>query len=246
MRKAFTMIELVFVIVIVGILSLVISSSFERNTLREAADQVVSHIRYTQHLAMVDDKFVPNPEMSKESTQARREIDVANWFMRRWTIRFQENLVYTTLAPNKTYNKIWAYTIFTDLPNFTGHNPDILGMAKNPQNNAQYLSGGYDNTLHVESPSAMKKLQLGMSYGVQDVTFSGGCRSNVLYLHFDYLGRPMNSFPTTHPYELAAAGWHKLLQAQCRITLCDGDCANANSKKIVIGIEPESGYTHIL
>lgn len=231
MKNAFTMIELVFVIVIVGILSLVISSSFERNTLREAADQVVSHIRYTQHLAMVDDKFVPTE---------------SNWFMRRWTIRFQENLVYTTLAPNKTYNKIWAYTIFTDLPNFTGHNPDLMGMAKDPQNNAQYLSGGYDNTLHVESSSAMKKLQLGISYGVEDITFSGGCRSNVLYLHFDYLGRPMNSFPTTHPYELAAAGWHKLLKVQCRITLCDGDCTDANSNKVVIGVEPESGYAHIL
>lgn len=60
MKKAFTMLELVFVIVIVGILSYFVSSSFQRNPLREAADQVVSHIRYTQHLAMMDDKFDPN------------------------------------------------------------------------------------------------------------------------------------------------------------------------------------------
>ena len=59
MKKAFTMIELVFVIVVVGVLSYFIASSFQRNTLREAADQIVSHIRYTQHLAMIDDKFDP-------------------------------------------------------------------------------------------------------------------------------------------------------------------------------------------
>ncbi len=77
MKKAFTMLELVFVIVIVGILSFIAASSFQRNTLREAADQVVSHIRYTQHLAMTDDKFDPNE---------------AQWFMRRWTLRFQQNV----------------------------------------------------------------------------------------------------------------------------------------------------------
>lgn len=226
MKKAFTMLELVFVIVIVGILSYFVASSFQRNPLREAADQLVSHIRYTQHLAMIDDKFDPNE---------------SQWFMRRWTLRFQQNLVYTTLAPNNTYNNIWAYSIYTDLPNFTGHNPDLLGLAKNPINVNQYLSGGYDNTLHVEDTKAMKALRLSETYGIQNITFGGGCRSNVLYIHFDYLGRPMNSFPTTNPYELPAAGWHKLLTSQCQITLTD-----ANSNHITIGIEPETGYTHIL
>lgn len=231
MKRAFTMLELIFVIVIVGILSFVAASSFQRNTLREAADQLVSHIRYAQHLAMMDDKF--------NSTEAQ-------WFMRRWTIRFQQNLVYTTLAPNGAYNNVWAYTIFTDLPNFVGHNPDLLGMAKNPENPSQYLSGGYDNTLHVEDAKTMKNLRLGEKFGVKDIVFGGGCRSNVLYIHFDYLGRPMNSFPTTQPYELPAAGWHKLLTTQCTITLCDDICTNAAANKSIIGIEPETGYTHIL
>ena len=57
MKKAFTMVELVFVIILVGILSFFISERLQRNTLQEAADQVISHIRYTQHLAMMDEKF---------------------------------------------------------------------------------------------------------------------------------------------------------------------------------------------
>lgn len=231
MKKAFTMLELIFVIVIVGILSFIAASSFQRDTLREAADQLVSHIRYTQHLAMMDDKFDPNEPQ---------------WFMRRWTLRFQQNLVYTTLAPNNTYNGVWAYTIFSDLPNFVGHNPDLAGMAKNPENPSQYLSGGYDNTLHVANSAAMKSLRLGEKYSIQDIVFGGGCRSNVLYVHFDYLGRPMNSFPTTNPYELPAAGWHKLLTSQCQITLCDKVCTDVSAQKVIIAIEPETGYTHIL
>jgi len=233
MKKAFTMIELVFVIVIVGIISAMIAPSFQRNTLREAADQLISHIRYTQHLAMIDDKF---------------DSSETEWFKRRWMLRFQENLVYTTLPPNNTYSKVWAYTISSDLPNFAGHHPDLLGMAKNPLNESQYLSGGYDNVLHVEDSASMNTLRMGDEYGVEDIDFTGGCRTDTKFIHFDYIGRPMNSFPLNSPYELASAGFHKLLNSPCIIKICTvADCTTATGDEIVqIAIEPETGYTHIL
>ncbi len=77
MKKAFTMLELVLVIVIVGILSFFLASGWERNTLREAADQIVKHIRYTQHLAMQEDKFDPAD---------------GTWYRERWQIRFRQLL----------------------------------------------------------------------------------------------------------------------------------------------------------
>jgi prepilin-type N-terminal cleavage/methylation domain-containing protein len=70
-KHAFTMMELVFVIVVVGILSALIAPNFQRNTTREAADQIISHIRYTQHLAMMDDKYDPTNH---------------NWYKNRWSI----------------------------------------------------------------------------------------------------------------------------------------------------------------
>ena len=76
MKKAFTMIELIFVIVVIGILAAVVMPRSGSNKLQEAATQVVSHIRYTQHLAMIDDKFDSN-----DST----------WFRERWQIRFRRN-----------------------------------------------------------------------------------------------------------------------------------------------------------
>lgn len=73
-RSAFTMLELVFVIVVIAILSVLAMPNFNRNMLEEAAVQVADHIRYTQHLAMNDDKFDPND---------------ATWYREKWQIRFR-------------------------------------------------------------------------------------------------------------------------------------------------------------
>ena len=68
------MIELVIVIVIAGILAAVMIPRLERDTLREAANQVVRHIQYTQHLAMVNDVYdATNP----------------NWELAYWHISFR-------------------------------------------------------------------------------------------------------------------------------------------------------------
>lgn len=90
MKKAFTMIELIFVIVIIGILAAVIIPKSGSNKLYEAATQVVSHIRYTQHLAMVDDKF---------------DVNDATWFRENWQIEFKSGTnVYYQIYSDKDKN----------------------------------------------------------------------------------------------------------------------------------------------
>ena len=56
-RHAFTMLELVFVVAIIGILSVEVIGRFDRDTLFEMSEQVLNHIRYTQHMAMHDDSY---------------------------------------------------------------------------------------------------------------------------------------------------------------------------------------------
>jgi len=218
MKKAFTMIELVFVIVIVGIISAMIAPNFQGNSLREAADQLISHIRYTQHLAMMDDKYDPND---------------TNWFLGRWQIYFANN--------GGSDNK-WSYTIYSDWKGGHTGNPDAGEIAVNPLNHNQYLTGGTSGTniVHYGDKEAMKELNLGHKYGVSNIQFSGGCRSTVHYINFDSLGRPSNSFPSNFSFELASSGWHKLLTSACIITLSD------NTSVIKIAVEPETGYAHIL
>lgn len=58
-KQAFTMIELVLVIVVLGILAALAMPRLDRDLRQEAKDNILSAIRYTQHLAMIDDKTVP-------------------------------------------------------------------------------------------------------------------------------------------------------------------------------------------
>jgi len=76
MKKAFTMLELVFVIVVIGILAAAIIPSTRTNPAQEAAIQLLSDIRYTQHLAMIDDKYGQNTPGN------------VDWFQKRWQIVF--------------------------------------------------------------------------------------------------------------------------------------------------------------
>ena len=57
LKRAFTMLELVFVIVVAGILAISIIPQLERDNIGEAAHQVARHIRLAQHHALVDDRF---------------------------------------------------------------------------------------------------------------------------------------------------------------------------------------------
>ncbi len=214
MKKAFTMLELIFVIVIVGILSFVAASSFQRDTLREAADQLVSHIRYTQHLAMMDDKFNPSD---------------LKWFRHRWQIVFGSS-AYTG---NKT-----AYTIFSDSAASVTGQADISEMAKNPLDNTKLLSGGYSGTLYTTDSRATKEMNIGEKYGIVSYTLTGGCAN--ARISFDYLGRPFDGNLANTTSWVTSYQSDKMIQSTCRITLSN------DTSSIVIAIEPETGYTHIL
>ena len=72
-RPAFTMIELVFVIVVLGILAAMAMPRLDRDLRQEAADTILSSIRYTQHLALMDDK---------------QEFNNLNWQRKFWRIDF--------------------------------------------------------------------------------------------------------------------------------------------------------------
>jgi len=195
MKKAFTMLELVFVIVVVGILSAMIAPNFQRNSVREAADQLISHIRYTQHLAMMDDKYDPSDP---------------NWYKKRWQLLF---------AHNVEGKSVWAYTIFSDSSNHDGNVNIGDTIARNPLNSKQYLSGGYSaGVIPLNDTRRMKNLALEQKYGVTNIVFSGGCNS-ANRITFDYLGRPMQGSMSTSASVYQSS---RLVITPCDILLSDG------------------------
>ena len=230
MKKAFTMIELIFVIVVMGILAATILPSTRTNPLQEAAIQLVSHIRYTQHLAMVDDKFDASDDM---------------WYRKRWQIAFVSVSGTTTVASNHQI----AYTIYSDSSGSSTGDANFDEIAKNPENVNQVMTGGYsgtDNRLQINEAKflGMKKLNLGKSYGITSLSFKDECKvSGSHRIAFDYLGRPLKGKlgsaagggGNTEAYED-----DNLIQDDCDITLSNG------STEIVIRIVPETGYVSII
>lgn len=144
-RPAFTMLELVFVIVVLGILASLAMPRLERDLRQEAKDNLLSAIQYTQHLALIDDKTNP--------------VD-ANWQTMLWKISF-------STSGNNLAN---FYTISSD--DDQDGSVDKNETAIDPQNGKyMYNLGGDTDIDSDESPNIF----IGKKYGVNSMTFTGGC-----------------------------------------------------------------------
>ena len=160
--KAFTMIELVFVIVVLGILASLALPRLDRDLRQEAKDNLLSAIRYTQHLALMDNKTDPTD---------------TNWQKKLWQIRF------STSADNLAN----FYTVSSDAAPYNGAvSKDEAAI--DPINGKYMYNAGGDTTIDAdESPNIF----IGKKYGINSMSFSGGC-SSAQHIAFDNLGRPHN------------------------------------------------------
>ena len=222
---AFSMLELVFVIVVIGILAATIIPQTKTNPLQEAAIQLASHIKYTQHLAMMDDRY----DTSHKDAGTNKVI----WYKERW------QLVFTSSIDSDGKE---AYTIFSDrLGDSTGE-PNVGEIAKNPENSKQLMTGGYSgaDVLDYNDPDfeGMKKLNLGNAYNVTSVLLGGGCQANWKRISFDHLGRPFQGRQSSMISAYNIGSTQRLIRTVCTVTLNDG------SDNAVISIEPETGYVN--
>jgi len=132
-KKAFTMIELVFVIVVLGILAALAIPRMETDTRQEAADNILSAIRYTQHFALMDDKTDPTSNV---------------WQKRLWQIRFSN--------PSNS----WYYSIGSNMDD--GNNLDQNESARDPLNGKYMHSTDATNDTD-ESPNIFLTKKYGIN-----------------------------------------------------------------------------------
>ena len=211
--KSFSLVELIVVVVIVSILSFSISSN-KLSREDELETQLKTHFELLKMFALSDDKY---------------EVDDTDYYKKRWQIIF---------AKSKYTNNNYTYTIFSDSSGNSSGNPDIVEIAKDPNNPYKLLSGGYSGILKTTDSRATKKMNIGKTYGVVDVKFEGGCRYySSKRLAFDYMARPLKGNLSSYkrPY-------HHVMSKECQIYLCfDNDCKKY--KKIVI--QPYTGYVEV-
>ena len=223
-KRAFTMIELIFVIVVVGILAAIMIPKLNRNASREAANQIITHIRYTQHLAMQDDKY--ENFISNQSKP---------WFKLRWGITFNETSLKECSIDKPGVNS-WKYSVFFD-KSLSGNINSENEVANDIYKSGKLLSGGWRGISPEVCKKINKELNIEKRFGVTLVEFKDGC-SGMQTINFDEMGRPMRVASTTsggakRPYD-------RLLKKDCKITITD---KRGNQTTIII--EKESGFTSI-
>ena len=227
-KRAFTMIELVFVIVVVGILAAIMIPKLNRNASREAANQILTHIRYTQHLAMQDDKYV-------------QSVDEKLWFKMRWGITFNETSL-KECSIDELGVKTWKYSVFFDKRGkkiFSGNINSEKEVASDIYKNGKLLSGGWSG---ITSESTCRRLNkesnLGKRFNITLIEFKNGC-DRMQTINFDEMGRLMKVVSITKNNG-AKRPYDRLLKKDCEINIFD-----KYGNKTTMVIEKESGFAYI-
>lgn len=215
-RKAFTMLEFVFVIIVLGILGSIGMSRYEDNSIREASDSILSDIRYTQHLALIDDKFNPDPVDPTTYGQWQRAF---------WRIGFN------FCGGNKNY---YEY-IGSDMNYGGGISNDEA--ARDPLNGKKMLwnSQTCDNG---GNATTSDRIFITYKYGIKAIVWSGGCsnKDTLKHIGFDHLGRPHQGFTSSN-----VPDYRYYIKTTCTITF-----TMSNDDTFAINIEPETGYAYIV
>jgi len=116
-KSAFTLLELVFVIVIISIMTVVMMPKTNDEPARDAANQLKRHLQYAQHLAMVNDVF-DDTDASWVSNKWSVHIEGTKYSVRRSTDGTTGNYIYALDPASK--KQLSTSTNITDLgDNFT-------------------------------------------------------------------------------------------------------------------------------
>ncbi|MCI7548911.1 MAG: prepilin-type N-terminal cleavage/methylation domain-containing protein [Campylobacter sp.] len=189
MKKAFTLIELVFVMVVLGILTFALWPKKQPTQAFEAARQIVAHIRYTQHLALNDDKFATH-------TYGTGDSIAKDWYKRLWRITFSNTEVVEGCR-----NGGWRYAVYQNIAgdlSDRGQPNGTVEAASNPAQAGKVLSACYSGL----STNTSDELNLGQTYKIETIDFSqftaGGRIQGII---FDELGRAYPNGQWTTPYD---------------------------------------------
>lgn len=237
-KKAFTIIELIFIIILIGIMSAVATSYFRDDKLALATYQVLEHIRYTQHLAISEHQFDPK-DASFKSTSGYLLANEGMYYRGWWQIRFVKQM--NGIPP------VVGYSIYADTDR--QGNIDLVNL-KNPAINP---SNGFLMTTVLRKPfldpesednNVSREMNMLSVYSVTDIVFSNGCQpsgftnvgDDVGAIIFDEKGRPYYGIANNaqkNPYQYR-------LTTDCNITLTQ------DAKQAIITVHPETGYAEIM
>ena len=192
-HRAFTMLELVMVIVVLGILASLAIPRLDRDLKQEAADTVLSHIRYTQHLALSDNKH---------------KFNEPEWQKAFWKISFEScsgGGIFIGIGTDVDYEG----------------DTDKIEAAIDPSNGKPMFWTNTASCVDGGDGTVSETIFLTKKYGITDVTATGGC--NLKHIGFDYYGRPQISFAGSTKPDYSNSGGSTYMDTKCTFTFTMSD-----------------------
>jgi len=227
MKKSFSLIELIIVLVVIGILYSTINFNLKDSNLNQAADQLISHINYTRHLAIIDNKMQYYPITHNTQDNNRSKYWFKSWWQLRIGVKTNQEYFYEVFSDSSSH---------TDSTNFDKAGSLIREFARDPIN-GKYLDGNYGNDIN-------KQLNLTSTYGIQLIKLNNiDFKKGSIRIIFDNKGNiyidegKRGDANDINPYELRIP----LLNIR-KITLCQ---TNKCDNNISICISPKIGNTYI-
>lgn len=225
MKGAFSLLELAFVIVILGVVLGVAKFYFVADkNLALAAKQIQNDLAYTRNLALMQAAF-----RAFDTSVAKDE-----WFKARWQVYF--------IRSKSATNDEQTYTIFLDK---NGDGNANLGknelnldreIAVDILNAKKLMNSGQSGVISKDDERANARFNIEKKFGVKAVEFRGACAGATRVI-FDEFGRLYS------PLKNANAPYEKLLfhkNAPCIIRL-----KNAQEQSICIVLDTLSGYAFV-
>ena len=225
MKSAFSLLELAFVIVILGVVLGVAKFYFVADkNLALAAKQIQNDLAYTRNLALMQAAF-----RAFDTSVAKDE-----WFKARWQVYF--------IRSKSATNDEQTYTIFLDK---NGDGNANLGknelnldreIAVDILNAKKLMNSGQSGVISKDDEQANARFNIEKKFGVKAVEFKGACAGATRVI-FDEFGRLYS------PLKNANAPYEKLLfhkNAPCIIRL-----KNAQEQSICIVLDTLSGYAFV-
>ncbi len=196
-RNGFTMLELIFVIVVLGILAAIALPRLDKDNTQDAANHILSNIRHTQHLAMMDFKH---------------EFDDPQWQRKFWRI------VFSTCTGTDRFFMIGSDDDKDGSLNalFDRNESAIDPITGNPM----FWVGGTDCSTGTDG-TVSKDIFISHKFGVTQFASAGGC-ANAAHIAFDHLGRPHHGAGFSNSVEPNYGGY---MNARCTFTftMSNGD-----------------------